>query len=119
MTYPKKERGAQICVTTNGSGMTIAKVGPYRNARLDSSRATCVSGQKYRWSKQWRRRDSDSGQNTRAGHLREDQTWSSRHDMDQQMPATCFAAPPILFAEPVLLNDDAERLKPDPTEMRD
>src|SRR5688500_2172130 len=56
---------------------------------------------------QWRRRDSDSGQNTRAGHLREDQTWSERHDSEQQMPATCFAAPPILFAEPVLPDDDA------------
>src|SRR5688572_2440863 len=60
-----------------------------------------------RWSKQWRRRDSDSGQNTRAGHLREDQTWSERHGTEQQMPATCFAATPILFAEPVLPDDDA------------
>jgi hypothetical protein len=40
-----------------------------------------------------RRRDGDSGQNTRAGHVREDQTWSSRHGSEQQVPATCFAAP--------------------------
>jgi len=39
------------------------------------------------------KRDSDSGQNTRAGHLREDQTWSERHGTEQQMPATCFATP--------------------------
>ena len=48
-----------------------------------------------------------SGQNTRAGHLREDQTWSERHGSEQQMPATCFAAPTILFAEPVLPDADA------------
>jgi hypothetical protein len=53
------------------------------------------------------RRDSDSGQNTRAGYLREDQTWSERHDRNQQMPATCFAAPTFLFAEPVLPDADA------------
>jgi hypothetical protein len=47
-----------------------------------------------------------SEQNTRAGHVREDQTWSERHGIEQQMPATCFAAPPILFAEPVLPDDD-------------
>jgi len=45
-------------------------------------------------------------QNTRAGHIREDQTWSERHGSEQQMPATCFAVPPILFAEPVLLDAD-------------
>jgi len=69
----------------------------------------CVGGQERRCSKQWRRRDSDSGQNTRAGHLREDQTWSERHGSEEQMPATCFAAPPILFAEPVLLDAGAGR----------
>ena len=54
-------------------------------------------------------RQQEVDENTRAGHLREDQTWSGRHDSEQQMPATCFAAPPILFAEPVPLDADAER----------
>jgi hypothetical protein len=38
------------------------------------------------------------------------------------MPATCFATPTFLFAEPVLLDADAAitvRLKPDPTDARD
>ena len=40
-----------------------------------------------------RRRDSDSGQNTRASHLREDQTWSERHGTRRQTLATCFTTP--------------------------
>jgi hypothetical protein len=28
-----------------------------------------------------------------AGHLRKDQAWSERHGIEQQMPATRFAAP--------------------------
>jgi hypothetical protein len=37
-----------------------------------------------------------------AGHVREDQAWSERHGIEQWMPATCFATPSFLFAEPVL-----------------
>ena len=51
------------------------------------------------------RREGVRGQNTRAGHLREDQTWSERHGIERQTPATCFATPTFLFAEPALTAD--------------
>ena len=42
-----------------------------------------------------------------AGHLCECQTWRERHGFEQQTPATCFATPSFLFAEPVLPAGDA------------
>ena len=67
-----------------------------------SAGARTVVGREYRWSKQskaarwrqWTKRGADL--------LREDHSWSERHGSEQQMSATCFAAPSFFVAEPAL-----------------